>query len=127
MTDTVLDASAVLAWLYEEPGMDRVGEALDGALLSSVNAAEAVTKLIRNGIDPSGATQRVRDLPCLIVSVDEELGLRAGELFPVTRHKGLSLGDRVCLALAEREGLAVLTTDRAWADLDLGVEIVLIR
>jgi ribonuclease VapC len=127
MTEVVLDASAVLAFLYEEQGMDRVAEVMTGALISSINAAEVVTVLIRSGIDVSSATLRVKALPCVIVAVDEDLGLRAGELFQATRHKGCSLGDRVCLALAEREGLAVITTDRAWKDLDLGVEITLIR
>jgi PIN domain nuclease of toxin-antitoxin system len=127
MTDAVLDASAILAWLYNEPGKARVDDAWDGALLSSINAAEVVTRLVRDGVDPPAAIQRVRRLPCSITAVDEQLGFRAGALFAATRHKGLSLGDRVCLALAEREGLAVLTTDRAWADLDLSVEIVLIR
>lgn len=127
MTEAVLDASAVLAFFYEEPGSDRVTDVLDRSILSSINAAEVVTTLVRNGAEPQDATGRVGRLPCLIVTIDRELGLRAGALFAATRHRGLSLGDRVCLALAEREGMAVLTTDRAWADLDLGVEIVLIR
>jgi ribonuclease VapC len=127
MTEAVLDASAVLALLYEEPGMDRVADVIDESLLSSVNAAEVVSMLIRDGEEPFEAIRQVKALPCPIVAIDEELGLHAGALFVATRHKGLSLGDRVCLALAKRENAPVLTTDRAWKDLDLGIEIVLIR
>jgi PIN domain nuclease of toxin-antitoxin system len=123
----VLDASAVLALLYEEPGMDRVAEAINDSLLSSINAAEVVCTLIRNGEEPLEAIRQVKALPCPIAAIDEDLGFRAGLLFALTRHKGLSLGDRVCLALAEQENAPVLTADRAWASLDLGVEIVLIR
>ena len=58
---------------------------------------------------------------------DEALGLRAGALRLATRHLGLSLGDRACLALAEREQLPILTGDGAWALLDIGLDIRLIR
>lgn len=127
MTEAVLDASAILALFHGEPGSDRVTAILDRCMVSSINAAEVVTTLVRNGAEAQDAVRRVRRLPCPIVTIDRELGLRAGALFAATRHKGLSLGDRICLALAERENAPVLTTDRAWADLDLGVEIVLIR
>ena len=69
----------------------------------------------------------VGDLACAIVPVDAELGLRAGVLHAATRSRGLSLGDRICLALAEGEGVPALTADRAWADLDIGIEVSLIR
>lgn len=58
---------------------------------------------------------------------DEDLALAASKLRPATRHKGLSLGDRACLALAIREGATAITTDRAWADLDVGCHIEVIR
>jgi len=127
MTEAVLDASAVLALLQREAGWDVVADHLDVSQLSAVNAAEVVTKLIRHGAVPDAAVEQVELLACGIVPVDRRLGLRAGALYDVTSHVGLSLGDRVCLALAERERLPVLTADRAWAALDIGVEIRLIR
>jgi PIN domain nuclease of toxin-antitoxin system len=96
-------------------------------LLSSVNAAEAVAKMIRYGANPELAVETVRVLECSIIPVDDLLGLRAGELYAITAKYGLSLADRICLALAERERLPVFTADRAWASLDIGVEIRLIR
>ena len=127
MAEGVLDASAVLAMLQAEAGADQVQDILPRALLSSVNAAEVVAKLIRYGADPDSAVDAVRLLECPIVAVEDRLGLRAGALYSLTSRLGLSLADRICLALAEREGLAVLTADRAWASLDIGIEIRLIR
>ena len=127
MTEWVLDASAALALILDEPGADRVATALTSAMISSVNVAEVVDRLIRGGGEPQHARQLVLALDCPIVSVDAELGFRAGMLSQATRSKGLSLGDRVCLALAERERVPALTADRAWLTLDLGVQVQLIR
>jgi len=127
MTEWVLDASAALALILDEPGADRVATALTSAVISSVNIAEVIDRLIRGGGRPQDARQLVLALECPIVSVDAELGFRAGSLSQVTRSTGLSLGDRVCLALAEREHVPVLTADRAWQDLDLGIQVQLIR
>jgi ribonuclease VapC len=127
MTEWVLDASAALALILDEPGADRVAAALTSAMISSVNVAEVVDRLIRGGGEPQHARQLVLALDCPIVSVDAELGFRAGMLSQATRSKGLSLGDRVCLALAERERVPALTADRAWLTLDLGVQVQLIR
>jgi ribonuclease VapC len=127
MTEWVLDASAALALILDEPGAERVATALTSAMISSVNAAEVVHSLIRGGGQPRDARQLVLALDCPIVSVDAELGFRAGMLSEATRTEGLSLGDRVCLALAERERVPALTADRAWQSLDLGIEVRLIR
>ncbi len=127
MTEWVLDASAALALILDEPGADRVATALTSAMISSVNVAEVVDRLIRGGGEPHSARQLVLALDCPIVSVDAELGFRAGMLSQVTRKRGLSLGDRICLALAEREQVPALTADRAWQALDLDVRIQLIR
>lgn len=113
MAETILDASAVLALLQSESGAARVREALPSALLSSVNAAEVVARLLRFGGDPDSAVDLVRRLKCPIVPVDDHLGLRAGVLYTLTARFDLSLADRICLALAERERLPVLTADRA--------------
>ena len=127
MSDCVIDASAVLAWLGAEPGADRVEAAVAGAALCAANAAEVVAKLIDRGKSPELAVMTLTLLPCVIAPVDAEVGLEAGRLREATRHGGLSLGDRLCLAFAKRHGLPALTADRAWLDAVPGVEVLLIR
>ncbi len=51
----------------------------------------------------------------------------AAGMWPSTRSIGLSLADRACLALALQSKAAVLTADRAWAGLVLGLDIQVIR
>ncbi len=127
MADAVIDASAVLACLRNESGGDAVAGRLGQCILSSANAAEVVSKLIAKGATAEEAVRAVRLLPCPIVAVDGALGLRAGALYQQTSTLGLSLGDRICLALAEREGIPALTADRVWTQASLAIEIQLIR
>ena len=126
MTEVVLDASAVLALLQGEAGDARVEPHLSGAKLSAVNLTEVAQRLNDQWPDDLVAGVLAK-LPCEVIDFDASLAVRAGLLRRLTRAKGLSLADRACLALAGREGLAVLTGDRAWAELDLGIEVVLIR
>jgi len=123
MTRHVIDASAALAHLLNEAGGNRVLPHLKDGLISAVNLSEVVTRLIRAGVDP----MRADYLGWTVMDHDPDLARRTGRLWPLTAHLGLSLADRACLALALREGLPVLTGDRAWASLDLGVDVVLIR
>lgn len=127
MADWVLDASAVLAVVLAEPGGDRVRPVIADSLLSAVNLVEVTTRLLDLGFPPADIDDRLQRLRFAVVPFDEDLALSAGRLRMQTRHLGLSVGDRVCLALALREGLPVLTADRAWATLDVGIEVVLIR
>lgn len=100
---------------------------MEKALLSAVNLVEVATRLLDVGASATEIEGLPERLRCEVVPFDEELALGAGLLRVRTRHLGLSVGDRACLALAQREGLPVLTADRAWAKLDVGVEVVLIR
>jgi ribonuclease VapC len=127
MTEVVLDTSAVLAAVFGEAGAERVAAVAENSRLSTVNLAEVVQKLIDRGFGDEVIEATLNDRPCRFEPLDAGTGVRAGRLRRVTRSAGLSLGDRVCLVLAERLGLPVLTADRAWAGLDLGVEVVLIR
>jgi ribonuclease VapC len=125
----ILDASAVLAFLLREPGQDRVMEVLlTEPRMSTVNLAEVVTKYVLRGFAAQG--ERLRDeLPVVFVPVDEDLALQAAFMVAVTKPFGLSLGDRICLALARRTGLPALTADRSWTEVagPLGVTVELIR
>lgn len=127
MAEWVLDASAVLASLRNETGGERVLPLMETSLLSAVNLAEVATRLLDLGASAADIDGLLERLRCEVVPFDEGLALNAGLLRVQTRHLGLSVGDRACLALARREGLPVLTGDRAWRGLDVGVEVVLIR
>lgn len=127
MAQYVLDASAILAMVRAEVGWNRVVEALPGASLSSVNAAEVYAKLAEWQVSRAEHQKYHAVLQGLIVPFDMELALRAGALRPATRHLGLSLGNRACLALAQRLARPVLTADQAWAQLQVGIAIEVIR
>ncbi|HKR90107.1 MAG TPA: type II toxin-antitoxin system VapC family toxin [Phenylobacterium sp.] len=127
MAEAVLDASAVLAMVRNEPGGEHVREVLPRAVISAVNYAEIVTKLIDHGVSDSTAAEVVGDLDLEVVMLDAETAMEACLLRESTRRWGLSLGDRACLALARARGLPAVTADRSWASVDVGVEIVLIR
>ncbi|MBS0296316.1 MAG: type II toxin-antitoxin system VapC family toxin [Proteobacteria bacterium] len=127
MAEAVLDASAALAFLRNEPGAEVVAAIASRAIMSCANAAEVIGKLIARGATAEDAARALDLVPCVIVGIDVEMGLAAGRLASRTIPRGLSLGDRLCIALAQREGLPVLTTDRPWAELDLGVDVRLIR
>jgi len=123
----VLDSSAVLAVIFAEPGADKVAGKTQGALLSTVNLVEVQTRLILRGSDPDFAWRGIQKLDCEICSLDEKQARIASEIIGKTKPLGLSLGDRVCLALAIQRKGKVYTTDRAWTSLSLGVEIEVIR
>ncbi len=126
MARFVLDASAVLADIYDEPGRDVVFDALGaGAVISAVNAAEVAANL-------HGAGWADEDVDLVfegmdIVPFNAAHALLSGRYRPVTRSLGLGLGDRACLATANLQRCPALTADRAWTTLDIGVEVVCIR
>lgn len=123
----VLDASAVAALLFAEPGGQRVAEAIaGGAALSTVNLSEVVTVLLRRQQDPTPLVERLTR-QVLVYPFDTTDALTAAALGPLTRRAGLSLGDRACLALAQRLVLPAITADTAWAALTLPVTIDCIR
>ena len=127
MDSVVLDASAALAVFMREPGDDVVKAHVPGASMSAVNVAEVVGKLSASGMTGVEVHAAIATLGVEVVSFDEELAFATGMLGPLTRDSGLSLADRACLTLAHARRVAALTADRAWAELDVGIEIQLIR
>jgi PIN domain nuclease of toxin-antitoxin system len=123
----VLDASALLAVLLREPGDDVIEPHLNGALMSSANLAEVLSKLAERGEDPDLYADEIRLLGVSVEPLTEAQARDVARLRPLSRSLGLSLGDRVCLALARERGATVLTTDRRWLDGDFGVEVQLGR
>ena len=127
MSSIVLDASAVLALTNAEPGAELVESRLGESVISAVNVAEVAGKYAAEGLPPERVRARLDSLDLRVVPFDETQAIDAGLLRAVTKPFGLSLGDRACLTFALLSGLPVLTAERAWARLDLGVEVVLIR
>ncbi|MEX0272500.1 type II toxin-antitoxin system VapC family toxin [Leptolyngbyaceae cyanobacterium UHCC 1019] len=130
---TVLDASALLAYLQGEVGADIVATALiQGAAISAINWAETLSKLAERGQDPDEVAEYLLNQGLLnqvlsIHPVDQTLAQVIAKLRLPTQSLGLSLGDRACLALALQLQLPALTSDRIWSNLNINVVITLIR
>jgi ribonuclease VapC len=123
----LFDSSAMLAYLYQEAGAAVVAQKLDGHVMSAANFAEVVSKMADSGMAMAFIEQQLEGLASIIAPVERADAVRAGALRPLTRHLGLSLGDRLCLATAERLQLPVLTGDRSWLQLDLPIAIDVFR
>jgi ribonuclease VapC len=127
MTRSVLDSSAILAFFQKEQGWEKVSAALPDGIVSSLILAEVVTRLTLGGGAPAQIIAVWDDLQLVVEPFDDGRARVAGLIVGKTRPFGLSLADRACLALALELGLPAITADRAWRDVKLGVEVVLIR
>jgi ribonuclease VapC len=114
MISAILDASALLALLLDEPGANKVIDIIDRAAMSAVNYAEIYTHYARLGVGRDAIFAMLRPLPIEVIAADTKLAIEAGMLRMTTFDAGLSLGDRFCLALARRENLPAWTADKAW-------------
>lgn len=121
------DASAVIAILMGEPFNRFDPTRLNGASISAVNLTEVLTRLQDLDVPEHTAIAAIAELDLRVIAFDESLARRTAALRAPTRSAGLSLGDRACLALGAALHCPVVTADRAWANVDVGVEIILIR
>jgi PIN domain nuclease of toxin-antitoxin system len=125
---TVLDASALLALIHEEPGAELVAEAMTGSAIGTPNLAEVVGKLVDAQIDASAVRPLVVAAGVTVEPLTADDAELAGALRAITGGQQLSLGDRCCLALAIRSTPPiVMTADHVWANLDVPIEVRLIR
>lgn len=124
----LLDASAVLAFMSNEPGAARVREVIQAgeADITAVNISEVAAKLVARGMSSADAELQCRSMGLDIIAVDAGIAFAAAALIPFTQPLGLSLGDRICLATARQDAAIAVTADKAWAKIT-GVIVEVIR
>lgn len=123
----VIDASALLAMLWNEDGAKIVEDNIENSILSSVNLAEIYSKMSDRNIDINQAKQLLESLGFGIFNFDSNQALLCAKLRINTKEFGLSLGDRACMALAMQENLPIITADKIWLKVDIGLKIISIR
>jgi PIN domain nuclease of toxin-antitoxin system len=127
VAEAVLDASALLAFLRNEPGADKVAAVLTQSCISAVNLAETISKMVEHGKPLDQVGYQIDRLRIPAIPFDAAQARIVASLRPATRAAGLSLGDRACLALALQTSLPALTAERDWGQCGLNIEIVRIR
>lgn len=127
MARVVLDASAVLAVLRLEAGAEVVMDHLKDGAISAINLTEVATRLVDGGLSIADARRTIGMLGITVEPIDEAQSYAAAALRNSTRGKGLSAGDRHCLALAAKLGALVVTADKAWTTVVGGVDVKVIR
>ena len=127
MNKCVLDASALLALLNNEPGANEVEKVLSGSVISTINASEVIAELIKVNIAPADGREMVYSIVSDIIPFTLDMAMETAALRNQTTKFGLSLGDRACLALGMHLSLPIYTADRIWKKLDFSRDIILIR
>ena len=117
MTKKVLDSSAILAVIFQEKGAEIVEPLLDKSKISSVNVAEVLTKLAEKNLLSQPTLEDFQKLGLEMIEFDFEQAAKVAELRPLTKHLGLSLGDRCCLALTILHNTTAVTADKDWQTL----------
>ena len=122
-----VDSSTVLAILHEQDDWQGYAGRISGQYLASISAAEVLGSLVQAGLDPDAAGQALRLLGMIIVPFDEQDAVMMAAMQPQMKGLRLSLGAKACLAFARRRALTVLTAEKTWRGLDLGVKIEVVR
>ena len=121
----VVDASLVLAWLQDEPGSDEAEPWLMEGIIGAANWSEVLQKVRQHGGQPGVVARLLTSFGLRVEGVSQEDGERAAELWAA--QSPLSLGDRLCLALAMRLDLAAATADAAWQSVPGGPRVIVVR
>ena len=127
MSKVVLDASALMALVNQETGASLVADNITESVISAVNLSEVIAKLCSRGMPESEVRDNLESLNLEVIAFEEAQAYHCGRLITSTKKLGLSLGDRACLSLAKILGLPVLTGDKAWLGLKVGVSVKVIR
>ncbi|HWL28213.1 MAG TPA: type II toxin-antitoxin system VapC family toxin [Burkholderiaceae bacterium] len=127
MAEAVLDASALIAFLRNEPGSDKVADVLTRSCISAVNLAETYSKMVEHGKPLDAVAYQVERLRIPVIPFDGEQASLVASLWKESRQVGMSLGDRACLSLALKTSLPALTTEGDWLKCSFGVNVVKIR
>ncbi|VAW29906.1 hypothetical protein MNBD_CHLOROFLEXI01-3823 [hydrothermal vent metagenome] len=123
----VLDASALLAFLFHEVGHEQVAPYLDDCCISTVNLSEVIGRFVRDGHDAEAVLNKILSTNIKMVPFSVQQAGIAALLLPLTKPFGLSFADRACLSLAMMQKISVITADRIWQQVDLDIDIRLIR
>ncbi len=127
MSRAVIDSSILLAYIRNEPRANEFFSPDIEAVVSTVNLTEVVTKLMLQGAGEADAWMDATGMADEVVPFHQEHARLTGSLISQTRKYGLSLGDRACVALGLMLDLPVYTADRAWKDVQVGVDIFVVR
>lgn len=122
-----LDASALLVLINAEPGHEQVSKYLPEACVSTVNLSEVASILHGFNIPDEEIRSILDNLISNIVHFDKEHAYQTAQLRPLTKNVGLSLGDRACLSLGKLHEIPVITADKNWSKLDLGIKVIQVR
>lgn len=123
----IVDASALLAAIHEEKGGDSVKKIIDVCIISAINWSVVLQKLERAAIDSSQVETALKALGLEVTDFTDEDAHIAASLWGDSKALGLSLADRACVATAIRLNANVITADKIWRQLEIGIEIKLIR
>lgn len=123
----ILDASALLALIQEDPGCEDVEKCLPDVIMSSVNVSEVISILLRIKLPINEIQDILSELIIEVKDFSHEQALVAAEIGHLNTNLGLSLGDRACLALAKSSNHPVLTADKIWANINDKIDIRIIR
>lgn len=127
MSKVIVDASALLALIKNESGAKVVEELLGNIVMSSVNVSEVASILLDSEMSSEEAEEVIEPFISSIVPFDYKQSIECASLKKITKHLGLSLGDRACINLGIQLGLPIYTADKIWAKLKLECTIILVR
>lgn len=128
MTKIVFDSSALIALLAKEKGYELVKNHMRDAIISTVNIAEVYKYCIETQKIPLNETRKIiKLLGIKIIDFDDDQAAINADLVSKTKKYGLSLGDRACIALAVIRNHSIITCDKIWQEVDMGVELIMVR